>query len=105
MESNKENWFNNEMYENEHPELKKDDGFTSPASSLPLYELKMLQEYIHGVNLQNLGSHLPHYKKNMMLLKFFKHKKISKLKSFQETEIKSFTRLGKLTLSEEILSC
>lgn len=65
----------NKRYEDKHPELKKEDGFTSPASSLPLYELKMLQEYIHGANLKNLGSSLPHYKNQMMLLKFFKHKK------------------------------
>jgi hypothetical protein len=63
------------MYENEYPELEKDGGYTSPASSLPLHELKMLQEYIHGVNLQNLGAKLPHYKQQMILLKFFKMKK------------------------------
>lgn len=63
------------MYEKEHPELEKEGGYTSPASSLPLHELKMLQEYIHGVNLQNLGSKLPNYKQQMILLKFFKMKK------------------------------
>ena len=63
------------MYEKKHPELEKEGGYTSPASSLPLHELKMLQEYIHGVNLQNLGSRLPNYKQQMILLKFFKMKK------------------------------
>lgn len=63
------------MYENDYPELKKDGGYTSPASALPLHELKMLQEYIHGVNLQNLGTVLPNSKKQMMLMKFFKMKK------------------------------
>jgi len=98
VESNKENWINNEMYENEHPELKKDDGFTSPASSLPLYELKMLQEYIHGVNLQNLGSHLPHYKKNMMLLKFFKHKKNQQVEVFSRNGDQVIHTIGKVNI-------
>lgn len=62
-------------YDHEHPELKKEERYTSPASPLPLYELKILQEYIHGINIQNLGGHLPHLKKQMMLLKFFKFKK------------------------------
>lgn len=57
-------------YDHNNPELKSDDGYTSPASALPLYELKMLQEYIHIGNLQNLGKSLPFYKKNLMLVKF-----------------------------------
>ena len=65
----------NGMYENEYPELKKDGGYTSPASSLPLHELKMLQEYIHGANLQNLGAILPNSKKQLILIKFFKMRK------------------------------
>mgnify|MGYP005606417083 FL=1 len=63
------------MYENEYPELKKDGAYTSPASSLPLHELKMLQEYIHGANLQNLGAILPNSKKQLILIKFFKMRK------------------------------
>lgn len=63
------------MYEKNHPELKKDEGYTSPASTLPLHELKILQEYIHNVNLQSLGNTLPSYKKQLTLLKFFKSKK------------------------------
>lgn len=51
------------------------EGFTSPASPLPDYELKMLQQYIHGVNLIKLGESLPDRKKQMMLIKFFKHKR------------------------------
>ncbi|SOC15000.1 hypothetical protein SAMN05880501_10818 [Ureibacillus xyleni] len=62
-------------YENQYPELKKADGYTSPPSALPLHELKMLQEYIHSVNLQNLGNKLPNSKQQMILLKFFKSKK------------------------------
>ena len=76
---------NNGRYENQHPELKQEDRYTSPASSLPLYELKMLQEYIHGVNLQNLGSYLPHHKKQIMLLKqlqFQNMKRINQLMKF-----------------------
>lgn len=65
----------NEKYDKNYPELKKEEGYTSPASSMPLHELKMLQEYIHSVNLQNLGTALPNYKQQMILLKFFKSKK------------------------------
>lgn len=63
------------MYEKEHPELEKEGAYTSPASSLPSHELEMLQEYIHGYNLQILGSRLPNYKQQMILIKFFKMKK------------------------------
>ncbi|RUL55584.1 hypothetical protein [Lysinibacillus antri] len=65
----------NRLYEKEYPELKKEDHYTSPASSLPLHELKMLQDYIHSANLQHLGAKLPNAKKQMILLKFFKSKK------------------------------
>lgn len=64
-----------EMYDNSYPELQKEGKFTSPPSGLPMYELKMLQEYIHNANLQNLGTTLPNSKKQMVLLKFFKSKK------------------------------
>lgn len=64
-----------ETYDRNHPELKGEAGYTSPASSLPLHELKMLQETIHGLNLQNLGQKVPRSKQQMILLKFFKSKK------------------------------
>ena len=64
-----------EMFEKNYPELHKEGKFTSPPSGLPLYELKMLQEYIHNANLQNLGTLLPNSKQQMILLKFFKSKK------------------------------
>jgi ribosome maturation factor RimP len=64
-----------DSYDNAYPELKIENRYTSPASSLPLYELKLLQEYIHNGNLQNLGKSLPFYKKNLMLIKFFKHQR------------------------------
>ena len=64
-----------DIYDKKHPELKGEAGYTSPASSLPLHELKMLQETIHGMNLQNLGQKIPHSKQQMVLLKFFKSKK------------------------------
>ena len=89
---------NNERYENQHPELKQEDRFTSPASSLPLYELKMLQEYIHGVNLQNLGSYLPHHKKQMMLLKFFKHKKNQLVEVFSRDGHEVIKTVGKVNI-------
>jgi len=73
-------------YEKKHPELKGEERFTSPASSLPLHELKMLKEYIHGVNLQNLGKTLPHRKKQMMLLKFFKHKKNQRVEVYSRNK-------------------
>ena len=64
-----------ETYDKNHPELKGETGYTSPASALPLHELKMLQETIHGLNLQNLGQKIPRAKQQMVLLKFFKSKK------------------------------
>ncbi len=89
---------NNGRYEYEHPELKQEDRFTSPASSLPLYELKMLQEYIHGVNLQNLGSYLPHHKKQIMLLKFFKHKKNQLVEVFSRDGQEVIKTVGKVNI-------
>ena len=89
---------NNGRYEYEHPELKQEDRFTSPASSLPLYELKMLQEYIHGVNLQNLGSYLPDHKKQLMLLKFFKHKKNQLVEVFSRDGQEVIKTVGKVNI-------
>ncbi|HZG83488.1 hypothetical protein [Paenibacillus sp.] len=55
--------------------LREEKGFTSPASGLPSFELKMLQQHIHGTNLQRLGERLPHRKKELMLVKFLKHRR------------------------------
>ena len=73
-------------FDNDHPELKQEDRYSSPVSSLPLYELKMLQEYIHNGNLQNLGKSLPLYKKNMMLLKFFKHNRNQQVEVYSKQQ-------------------
>lgn len=90
------NFNTNENFEIKHPELKKNEQYTSPASSLPLYELKMLQEYIHGVNLQNLRNSLPKYKKHLMLLKFFKHKKNQVVEVFSKNNESIFHTVGKV---------
>ncbi len=58
----------------------------------------MLQEYIHGVNLQNLGSHLPNYKKQMMLLKFFKHKKNQQVEVFSRNGDEVIHTIGKVNI-------
>jgi hypothetical protein len=98
VEKYEEKISNNDMFENKHPELKQEDRFTSPPSSLPLHELKMLQEYIHGVNLQNLGNHLPHHKKQMMLLKFFKHKKNQLVEVFSRNGTEVIRTVGKVNV-------
>lgn len=73
---------NNQDFYLKYPELNQDDKYTSSASSLPLYELKLLQDYIHGENIKILGKQLPQYKKQLMLLKFFKHKKNQQVEVF-----------------------
>ncbi|RLL43851.1 hypothetical protein D8M04_13155 [Oceanobacillus piezotolerans] len=75
MEGNKTLLDTGMMYENKFPELKKEERYTSPASSLPLHELKMLQNYIHGANLQNLSATLPNNKKQLILINFFRAKR------------------------------
>jgi hypothetical protein len=52
-----------------------DPKYTSPAGTLPVYELKMMQQYLHGLNLQKLGEAIPHQRKKIMLIQFFKHKR------------------------------
>lgn len=86
----------NEKFELKHPELKKNEQYTSPASSLPLYELKMLQDYIHGVNLQNLRNSLPKYQKHLMLLKFFKHKRNQLVEVFSRNNENVIHTVGKV---------
>lgn len=87
-----------EMYEKDYPELKKEEGYTSPASSLPLHELKMLQEYIHSANLQNLGQKLPNYKQQMILLKFFKAKKNQLVEIYSRNREEVIHTIGKVTV-------
>ncbi|WP_454193388.1 hypothetical protein [Paenibacillus sp. Marseille-Q7038] len=54
------------------PDLSK---FSSPASPLPVHELKVLQEYIHQQNLQIIGNVNPNRRKVIMLSQFFKSHK------------------------------
>lgn len=82
-------------FDKNNPELKKDNRYTSPASSLPLYELKMLQEYIHDGNLQNLGKSLPLFKKNLMLNKFFKHNRFRQVEVFSHLKGEILHTVGK----------
>ncbi|MDM5333484.1 hypothetical protein QUF56_09625 [Ureibacillus composti] len=84
------------MFENQHPELKKEEGYTSPASSLPLHELKMLQGYIHEQNLQNLGTLIPNYKKAFILIKFFKSKKNQLVEIYSRNHDEVIHTLGKV---------
>lgn len=76
--------------------LKDKEGFTSPASSRPSYELKMLQQYIHGVNLQQLSEHLPDRKKQIMLIKFLKHKRNQQVEIFYKVGEEIQGALGKV---------
>lgn len=86
------------MYEKNFPDLKKGEGYTSPASSLPLHELKMLQEYIHSVNLQNLGNRLPDYKQQYILLKFFKSKKNQLVEIYSRNDDDVIHTIGKVSV-------
>lgn len=96
MEKTKEIVSIPDKYDYENPELKKEGRYTSPASALPLHELKMLQEYIHGVNLQNLGGQLPHFKKQLILLKFFKSKKNQLVEIFSKSSDQNIHTIGKV---------
>ncbi|MCM3782134.1 hypothetical protein M3231_04060 [Neobacillus mesonae] len=49
--------------------------YTSPASPLPLHELKVLQEYIHHQNVQIIGDVNPKRRNEIMLFSFFKSHK------------------------------
>ncbi|MFD2700575.1 hypothetical protein ACFSVM_08835 [Paenibacillus shunpengii] len=49
--------------------------YTSPASPLPLHELKVLQEYIHHQNVQIIGDVNPKRRNEIMLSQFFKSHK------------------------------
>ncbi|PLT32003.1 hypothetical protein [Bacillus sp. V5-8f] len=57
---------------NDYYVLQKENGYTSPPSSMPAHELKLLREYMHGINLKQLGESLPNNKKNMLLVRFLK---------------------------------
>ncbi len=87
-----------ESYDKNNPELKKDDRYTSPASSLPLHELKMLQEYIHSANLQNLGTLRPNYKQQMILIKFFKSKKNQLVEVYSRNGEEVIHTVGKVSV-------
>lgn len=76
----------NELLDKRRDEIRKKDvenelnikhgkGMSSPAGDCPPEELKTLKEYIHSVNLMHLGKALPDQKKDLMLRKFFKHKR------------------------------
>lgn len=54
--------------------------FSSPASPLPVHELKVLQEYIHQQNLQIIGNVNPNRRKVIMLSQFFKSHKTQTVK-------------------------
>ena len=86
------------MYENDYPELKKEEGYTSPTSPLPTHELKMLQEYIHSANLQHLGSRLPENKQQIILLKFFKEKKNQQVEIYSRNGEEMIHTLGKVAV-------
>ncbi|ETT83479.1 hypothetical protein [Bacillus mycoides] len=75
---------------------KKGEGYTSPASALPTHELKMLQEYMHGVNLKVLGECLPERKQAMMLMKFFKHKRYQRVEIFSNRGGNSLQTIAKV---------
>ena len=85
-----------DAYDYEHPELKKEERYTSPASALPLHELKMLQEYIHGANIQKLGGILPRFKKQLILIKFFKSKKNQLVEIFSKSGDQIIHTVGKV---------
>ncbi|TRZ39953.1 hypothetical protein CEQ21_03145 [Niallia circulans] len=57
---------------NDYYTLKRGEGYTSPPSTMPAHELKLLRAYMEGVNLKHIGQSLPHYKKSIMLLSFLK---------------------------------
>lgn len=96
MEKTKMNGSIPDAFDYENPELKKEERYTSPASALPLHELKMYQEYIHGVNLQNLGNQLPHFKKQLILIKFFKSKKNQLVEIFSKSSSQIIHTVGKV---------
>lgn len=71
--------------------------YTSPSSSLPAHELNILRQYIHGVNLKSLGESVPDRKKDMMLMKFFKHKRFQQVKIILNSQPTSNTITGKVS--------
>ncbi|MGM9927739.1 MAG: hypothetical protein ACI35P_07275 [Bacillus sp. (in: firmicutes)] len=83
-------------FDDHHPELKQENRYSSPVSGLPLYELKMLQEFIHNGNLQNIGNSLPLYKKNLMLLKFFKHNRNQQVEVYSKYQETNLHIIGKV---------
>ena len=87
-----------ESFDQNNPELKKDDLYTSPASSLPLHELKMLQEYIHSANLQSLSKSIPSYRQQLILIKFFKSKKNQLVEVYSKNGEEVIHTIGKVNV-------
>ncbi|WP_274309986.1 hypothetical protein [Solibacillus daqui] len=83
-------------FEYKYPELIKEGRYTSPTSALPLHELKVFQDYIHSVNIQTLGAHLPHFKKQLILIKFFKSKKYQLVEIFSRYSDQIIHTVGKV---------
>ncbi|WP_232695915.1 hypothetical protein [Brevibacillus daliensis] len=78
--------------------LRLGKGISSPASELPSSELKMLQQYIHGHNLFLLGEALPNRKKEMVLRKFFKHKRNQQVEVYSKNGEKVLHTIGKVSV-------
>ncbi|WP_035178012.1 hypothetical protein [Alkalihalobacterium bogoriense] len=62
--------------------LKNGEGLSSPGSDLPAEELKLVQQHIHRSNLFQLSKALPNKKKELILRKFFKHKRNQQVEVF-----------------------
>ncbi|MCM3671317.1 hypothetical protein M3181_20365 [Mesobacillus maritimus] len=65
---------------NDYYALKQGNGYTSPPSSMPAHELKMLKEYMHQRNTKHLGDSLPEKKKTIVLIRFLKEKRNQQVK-------------------------
>ncbi|HZG75538.1 MAG TPA: hypothetical protein VEZ72_06735, partial [Paenibacillus sp.] len=76
--------------------IRDEEGLTSPASKLPSFELKMLQQHIHGANLQRLGESLPHRKKEITLVRFLKHRRNQPVEVFYRVGEASRGLIGKV---------
>jgi hypothetical protein len=89
---------NNDEYMNRWSCEANQERYTSPVSSLPIHELKMLKQYIDGYNLKLLGSSLPHYKKGMMLLRFLKQKRNQQVEIHSRRQGSFCRTLGKVSV-------
>ncbi len=85
--------------------LKSGQGLTSPASELPLEELKLVQQHMHQTNLLNMAKALPEKKKDLILKKFFKHKRNQQVEVFVVNDRKPLHLLGKVnTVGRDFVS-